>query len=161
MKNTKHYLSFTKEYKLWGNIKNRCYNKQTPVYFYYGHRGIKMYDDWINNPPLFIEYVKSLSDYGTENYTLDRINNDGNYEPGNLRWIDKTTQVFNRRKAKNKSSKYVGITYNKATKRWKINLMKNYKPIYIPECNCETKAALVRDKYIKDNNLKNKLNFNE
>jgi len=93
----KHRLSYTPERRCWANIKQRCYNKKNPMYHQYGGRGIKLYKPWINNFKLFYEYIISLPDHGVKGYTLDRENNEGNYEPGNLRWADWKTQMNNRR----------------------------------------------------------------
>lgn len=95
--NYKHGLTHTKSYRLWAGIKNRCFNKKTWAYEYYGNRGITMYKDWIDDVVSFSNYILSLENYGVKGYTLDRINNDGNYEPDNLRWADKKTQRQNQR----------------------------------------------------------------
>lgn len=92
-----HGLSGNRFYRKWEKIKNRCYCKSCPRYKDYGGRGIKMYEEWINNPEKFVEYVSNLPNSDNTEYSLDRINNDGNYEPGNIRWADKYTQARNRR----------------------------------------------------------------
>ena len=56
-----------------------------------------MFAEWIHDFQKFYDYVSKLPHFGEEGYTLDRIDNDGNYEIGNLRWADKTTQSRNRR----------------------------------------------------------------
>lgn len=88
----------TKAYASWQAIRARCYNKNHSSYKNYGGRGIRMCDEWYNDFHLFFEYVTSLSDYEKEDYTIDRINNDGNYEPGNVRWASKKIQANNKRK---------------------------------------------------------------
>lgn len=60
MGKTKHGLSFTREYHIWMDIKQRCYNKNSKAYKNYGGRGIKMHIGWISDPEDFIEYIKSL-----------------------------------------------------------------------------------------------------
>jgi hypothetical protein len=87
--------------KLWTSIKTRCYNKKSNNYKYYGGRGIEMYKPWIKNRPLFNEWILNNLGHRPEGYSIDRINVDGNYEPDNLRWADKTTQNKNRRCVKN------------------------------------------------------------
>jgi len=88
----KHYL-----YSVWGGIKKRCYNKKEPGYKNYGWRGIKMYEPWINDYLMFKNYILSNLGERPEGHSLDRIDNDGNYEPGNLRWADRVTQNTNQR----------------------------------------------------------------
>lgn len=100
-KNTIHGLSKNnKLYVLWENIKTRCYNKNQRSYKDYGGRGIVMYEGWIHNAPIFIEYVSNLENCLVEGYSIDRINNNGNYEPGNLKWS--TTGEQNRNQRNNK-----------------------------------------------------------
>lgn len=93
-----HGLSRTKQYNWWKNIKYRCYNENDIGYKNYGGRGIKVCDEWINNPEIFINYIKSLENYGVAGYSIDRINNDGNYEPGNIKFSTKSQQSQNTRK---------------------------------------------------------------
>jgi len=86
-KNTKHGGSNTKLYGVWYAIKMRCLNKNNKRYSDYGGRGIKIYSSWEKNFSAFRDYIfASLGDKPSEDHSLDRIDNDGNYEPGNLRW---------------------------------------------------------------------------
>jgi len=83
----------TKEYRSWRNAMNRCYYQKSNRYTYYGARGISMCDRWRNS------FEKFLSDMGRcpAGKTLDRKDNDGNYEPGNCRWATSSEQRKNRR----------------------------------------------------------------
>lgn len=82
------------EYWSWHNAKRRCYEKSHPKYPLYGGRGISMYEPWKQS---FAEFVAHMGPCPA-GHTLDRINNDGNYEPGNVRWATKSQQAYNRRK---------------------------------------------------------------
>lgn len=95
-----HGMSGTAIYKVWRNMKSRCYYKKDKAYKDYGQRGIIVYDKWKNDFKSFYEYVSKLNNYGEEGYTLDRINVNGNYEPGNLRWVTRYDQTHNRRNSK-------------------------------------------------------------
>jgi hypothetical protein len=102
----KHGMYGTKEYNAWNAMKSRCYNKDYPSYSSYGGRGIKVCDEWLNNFTAFYEYI---GDAPSVEYSLDRINFDGDYEPGNVRWATVYTQNNNR------GSNRV-ITYNGETR---------------------------------------------
>ncbi len=85
-------------YSKWASIKKRCYNKNEDNYIYYGGREISMCDEWINNFMAFYDYILTLPKIETnEKLTIDRIDNDGNYEPGNLRWATHKMQMANKR----------------------------------------------------------------
>lgn len=89
----------TKAYATWQAIRARCYIKNHKSYHNYGGRGIKLCDEWYSDFHSFYQYVSALPNYKRKTYTLDRINNDGNYEPGNVRWASKKQQAQNRRKS--------------------------------------------------------------
>ena len=98
--NTKHGFWNDKLYKTWLSEKSRCLNPNATGYKNWGGRGIKFSDEFLDIN-VWMKYVKSLPNYENrekDNLTLDRINNDGNYEKGNLRWVNKKAQNKNRRK---------------------------------------------------------------
>ena len=83
-------------YNRWDSIKQRCFNPLSKDFKNYGQRGISMHGPWVSNFPRFFGYIKSLGER-PKGYSLDRINNDGGYEPGNLRWASASTQRRNQR----------------------------------------------------------------
>lgn len=87
--------AISSEYNTWKNMKKRCYVESTDQYSYYGGRGIYVYGPWISS---FEEFYNYVGPKPSPQHSLDRINNDGNYEPGNVRWATKKQQVANRRK---------------------------------------------------------------
>ena len=96
----KHGDSGTSMYYRWQGIKARCLNPKSNVYKYYGARGIRICDEWKNDFKSFLTYVSGLPHYGEKGRSIDRIDNDGNYEPGNVRWATQSEQVKNSRRDK-------------------------------------------------------------
>jgi len=80
----------TREYRAWHDMRVRCTNKKQPFYYRYGGRGITFCKRWQ-------KYTNFLEDMGRcpKGMTLERINNDGNYEPGNCKWATQTEQTKN------------------------------------------------------------------
>lgn len=93
----KHGLSHTKIYDNWNMMKQRCLNPNIKSYSRYGGRGITVYPEWVDDFQNFYEYVSKLEHFGEKGYSLDRIDNDGDYCVGNVRWADQKTQGRNRR----------------------------------------------------------------
>jgi hypothetical protein len=92
---TKHGLSTHPLYKLWLNVKDRCGNPNNPYFHNYGGRGIRLHPAWVASFPAFLEAVGPRPSGA---HTLERKENDGNYEPGNVCWATKKEQARNQRK---------------------------------------------------------------
>lgn len=92
---TKHGLNLHPLYNTWVGMMNRCYNTTRHNYKYYGARGITVCERWRNSVALFIEDV---GEKPSPRHTIDRIDNSGNYEPGNVRWATQHEQNLNTRK---------------------------------------------------------------
>jgi hypothetical protein len=89
-----HGLTKTKPHIAWTEMRQRCYNKNILSFHNWGGRGIKVCDRWKNS---FVNFYKDMGDPPTKGHQLDRIDNDGDYEPGNVRWATQKEQGRNRR----------------------------------------------------------------
>lgn len=79
-----HHMSNEKIYAVWQGMRKRCFSTYHKNYKDYGGRGITVCEEWNRNFLAFYDYVSKLPHYGEKGYSLDRIDNDGNYEPGNV-----------------------------------------------------------------------------
>jgi len=86
-------------YRAWAGMKNRCLNPNYHAYRHYGGRGISVCDEWLNS---FDAFATEVGPHPGKGYSLDRINVDGNYEPGNVRWATAAEQANNRRNSKSR-----------------------------------------------------------
>lgn len=116
-----HRMSRTSLYHVWQSMKHRCYLKSDSNYYKYGERGITVCEEWMHDFQVFYEW--SMANGYKQGYSIDRINNDGNYEPLNCRWTDRITQMNNTRR--NKMITYKGKT--QSLPNWCRELDLNYK----------------------------------
>ena len=93
------------EYNSWSGAIQRCTNHKHPKYSFYGGRGIKICDRWRNS---FAAFYEDMGNKPSPKHSIDRIDNSGNYEPGNCRWTTQQQQCSNRRG--NQLITYNGIT---------------------------------------------------
>lgn len=104
-------------YKSWVSMKQRCYNQHDTHYPNYGGRGISVCDEWVNN---FLEFRNHVGPK-PDKCTLDRIDVDGNYEPGNVRWANSHVQNSNTRR----NNATVGVIYRPHCKMWTARMTVN------------------------------------
>lgn len=137
-KNRTHNMSHTKLYRVWANMKNRCYNQNLKSYKDYGGRGITVCDEWRDSFENFMNWAYS-SGY-TEHLTLDRIDNNGGYNPSNCRWTDPKKQANNRRSC----VIYTHDGRSMNLREWCDYLNLNYKLVYnrIHKCGWDFEKAI-------------------
>lgn len=90
-----HGLIHTPEYNSWSLMKDRCLNQKSPKYHNYGGRGISVCDRWRTS---FENFYADMGPKPSPKHSIDRINNNGNYESGNCRWATQLEQCSNQRK---------------------------------------------------------------
>ena len=94
--NTKHGKANTPEYSVWKGMRERCNNTKHRSYKDYGGRGIKVCERWDN----FSNFIEDMGERPTTKHQIDRIDNDGNYEPNNCRWVNRSENSLNKRHPK-------------------------------------------------------------
>lgn len=114
--NRTHNKSKTRIYKIWSSMKARCYNPSYESFERYGGRGIIVCDRWKNN---FEDFLIDMG-YGEKGLSIDRINNDGNYEPNNCKWSTRLEQENN--KSTNRHIFYFGQKYTVSQLSRHLNL---------------------------------------
>lgn len=92
-------------YRIWAQMKNRCQSDKVATYPYYGGRGITVCQEWSDSFDAFRDWA--LANGYSDELTIDREDNDGNYEPGNCRWVTQVVQNNNRRS--NRIINYLGM----------------------------------------------------
>jgi hypothetical protein len=95
-RNFKHGMSGTRIYDIWGGMMKRCYSKNGSRYKDWGGRGIRVCERWHHFP----NFLEDMKEGYASHLTLDRIDNDGNYEPSNCRWATVSMQNSNTRRTK-------------------------------------------------------------
>ena len=138
-----HAMSGNSTYSSWKSMKSRCYDKNDKDYKRWGGRGISVCEAWRNS---FVQFYKDMGER-PNGHTIDRINNEGNYEPENCRWSVPKTQSNNTRK--NYFIEYMGRI--QTAKQWAEELKNvEYKTIlYRLRNGWETHAALTTPSTIK------------
>lgn len=104
-------------YRSWQAMKARCYDKNNEKYKDYGGRGIIVCDRWLNS---FQNFLLDMGEKPSKNYSLDRKNNDGNYEPSNCKWSTMHEQASNKRT----NSQTIGVIKDKNAYMARIQINK-------------------------------------
>lgn len=117
-------------YSIWTNLHARCSHPKASSYVYYGGRGIKCL--WVSFPQfhadMYTSYLAHVQVHGLRRTSIDRIDNDGNYEKANCRWATPYGQNQNRGTPFNPSG-YAGVSFNRRDNLWMARLERNGKQV--------------------------------
>lgn len=141
---TKHGLSKSPLYKKWLAMKARCNNPSTTNYYRYGGRGIKVCERWNDSFEAFYNDLNKTYFDGAE---LDRIDNDGNYDPDNCRWVTHKENSNNRKKYSNKTG-YTGVYYKHHINKYVAYFYVNRKQIHVGSFETPQEASKAREQAI-------------
>lgn len=154
-----------KLYSCWKDMLRRCYNPKTSNYKHYGNRNIKVCEEWRNDFMSFYKWAlengfdKDVYGKKSKCYSLDRIDNNADYEPSNCKFSSKREQNINKRPTTPNTSGYVGICRHSSADRWYGKVRdKNGKILYTGMSKDIIEAVKMRNDFIIKHNLDNKLN---
>jgi hypothetical protein len=150
--NTKHGLGYTRLYNIWKTMKDRTLNPKHKAYIRYGGRGITICEKWLDVRN-FYDWAMSNGYEENKGLSIDRIDNDGNYEPNNCRWTTKTIQSRNQRIRKDNTSGYKGVHFDKKLGKYRAKISINKKRIYLGYFTTPEEGAIAYNNYIIENNL--------
>jgi hypothetical protein len=117
-----HGRSASSEHGIWQGLQQRCSNPKARFYHRYGGRGIQVCQRWINS---FEDFFSDMGPRPSKKHSIDRIDNDGHYEPGNCRWATKSVQCNNT--SKNTLVVFRGTT--KTMSEWAEEIGMNYSTL--------------------------------
>ncbi len=152
-----HGLSKHRLYSIWSGIKDRCLNKKSIPFKQYGGRGISVCKEWSDDFSVF--YKWAMQNGHKKELTIDRINNDGNYEPSNCRFATPSVQARNtKRLGVNNTSGFRGV--GKKGNLWRARIGINSETVELGYFTYAYTAGYVYDSYVLKHNLEHTRNFN-
>jgi len=125
-KATKHGMAWMLAYPSWLDMIRRCNNPKDKGYKNYGGRGITVCDRWLK----LENFIEDMGER-PEGLTIERIDNNGNYEPGNCCWATYTTQLRNQRVKKTNHTGFNGISWREDRKKYQVRIQADEKQYHV------------------------------
>lgn len=145
-------------YGILSNIKARCNNPNNPKYEYYGGRGIKVCDEWMNSYILFRDWA--IYNGYSDSLEIDRIENDLGYSPSNCRWVTSSTNKENTRLLKSSNTSGIrGVIQIKSTGKWVSRIYHNKICYRLGHYNTKEEALLAYNNFVIKNKTFHPLNI--
>lgn len=130
------------EYNVWVKMKARCNRPREISYPRYGGRGIRVCERWSSS---FLAFYDDVGPRPSTSHSLDRIDNDGHYEPSNVRWATRQQQGANTGRRVDNTSGFRGVAFN--YKKWSAAVRYDNQDYYIGSYETSAEAAWMRDQW--------------
>lgn len=127
MGETSNNKNRSSEFIAWCNMRYRCQKPDHPQYPNYGGRGIRVCERWLS----FKNFMDDMGFKPSNGHSLDRIDVNGHYEPGNCRWATVTQQNRNQRARHYNKSGQIGVHWDKSKRKWRAEIRVNGKTKHI------------------------------
>lgn len=134
-------------YYAWRGMMNRCNNPNSEAFANYGGRKVVVCEQWLRYAA-YEAYVQALGPKPSPKHTLDRIDNDKGYEPGNLQWADRQHQALNQRLRKTNKSGHKGVSWCKEDNCWVSTVWRNGKQTNLGHFKDIESAAAARSAFL-------------
>lgn len=138
----KHGKAGTRIYRVWSEMIQRCTNPNNQHWDRYGGRGISVCERWL----AFEGFYADMGDCPGPGLSLDRVDNDGNYEPANCRWATKFEQGINRAKKPGCSSSHKGVFWFASRGKWRAAIREGGREKHLGYFDTQEAAAEARAK---------------
>lgn len=152
--NHKHGQSTKRIFHIWCGMLYRCYNSNSKAYPYYGGKGIRVCDRWLN----MSNFIQDNEHLCGDGLSIDRIDCDKGYCPENTRWIPLNKQTQNTSPKHWDTVKYKGVCWSKSKLRYRTNCYFKGKQTHLGFFDCPVEAALCYDDFVSKNKSFNWLN---
>jgi len=157
-KNTRHGHSVNQKtssaYNAWKNMKARCTNPNNTRYSSYGGAGVTVCERWLES---FDNFIADMGE-PEEGQSLDRIDGIKHYSKNTCRWADASTQCANQDITRSNKTGYIGAYKSSSKRNWESYISWRKRRISLGYYESAELAALVRDEYVRHNNLPHRLN---
>lgn len=139
---TSHGMTKEPEYAVWNAMLQRCEKENYALYKNYGGRGIKVCERWHK----FANFIADMGRRPSDDHTLERVDNDGDYEPGNCRWDTRAAQSLNQRVRRDNKTGCRGVSLDSSSGYYQANINVEGKRVYLGRFSDIDSAVSARKK---------------
>ncbi len=137
---TTHGRSRSSEYTSWKEMKRRCENHMHESFHNYGGRGIRVCENWHS----FAIFLSDMGEKPSKEYTIERLDNHRDYEPGNCKWATSSEQGRHKRMLSNNTSGVTGVYWSKDALRWHAKIKVGGKSKHLGSFHTKDDAMAAR-----------------